>query len=183
MVKVTRGEIVAAARDLLRERGYAGTSMGDVAVVVGLRKASLYTHFRSKEELAAAALDLTMLELRAAPNTSDSWLLDYDKTVDHVAEYLVTGRQCIGVHLVYGGLDGETHSEVTKFFENAISVFSSILERGFPANQARELAEDTLSVLEGATVWLALRHDSAPMRRAVTSIKERVANLSRLSTV
>jgi AcrR family transcriptional regulator len=39
------------------ERGYDGTSMGDLAQASGLSKSSLYHHFASREELLRAALD------------------------------------------------------------------------------------------------------------------------------
>lgn len=39
------------------ERGYDGTSMGDLAHASGLSKSSLYHHFESKEQLLRAALD------------------------------------------------------------------------------------------------------------------------------
>lgn len=49
-------EIVATATKLFAERGYEGTSMGDLAARVGLRKASLFHHFESKDALYATVL-------------------------------------------------------------------------------------------------------------------------------
>jgi AcrR family transcriptional regulator len=43
--KLRKEEIVAEATRLFAERGYEGTSMGDLAERVGLRKASLFHHF------------------------------------------------------------------------------------------------------------------------------------------
>jgi AcrR family transcriptional regulator len=42
---------------LFTERGYDGTSMGDLAQASGLSKSSLYHHFSSREQLLRAALD------------------------------------------------------------------------------------------------------------------------------
>ena len=54
--KLRKEEIVAEATRLFAERGYEGTSMGDLAECVGLRKASLFHHFESKDTLYATVL-------------------------------------------------------------------------------------------------------------------------------
>lgn len=47
----TRLEIRRTAKRLFKEKGYAGTSMRDLAREVGIEAASLYNHLSSKEEL------------------------------------------------------------------------------------------------------------------------------------
>ena len=54
--RTRREEILDEATELFAERGYEGTSMSDLAERVGLRKASLFHHFTSKEVLYAAVL-------------------------------------------------------------------------------------------------------------------------------
>lgn len=51
-----REHILEAATRLFAEKGYEGASMSDLADRVGLRKASLFHHFASKEELREAVL-------------------------------------------------------------------------------------------------------------------------------
>ena len=47
----TREQILAVARSLIETRSYLGFSFQDVANAVGIRKASLYHHFPTKEAL------------------------------------------------------------------------------------------------------------------------------------
>lgn len=53
----TRDQILAAARRLYVEQGYDKTSLREVADEVGVTKAALYYHFRSKEDLLLALLE------------------------------------------------------------------------------------------------------------------------------
>jgi AcrR family transcriptional regulator len=64
--KLRKEEIVAEATRLFAERGYEGTSMGDLAERVGLRKASLFHHFESKDVLYAAVLAALLRGLQGA---------------------------------------------------------------------------------------------------------------------
>ena len=48
--------IIGAVNRLLAEKGFEAMTMDEVVADVGIAKASLYKHFTSKEELAAAAM-------------------------------------------------------------------------------------------------------------------------------
>ena len=47
----TKQEILDAALDLFSTQGYEATSVSQIAGAVGIRKASLYSHFGSKQEI------------------------------------------------------------------------------------------------------------------------------------
>ncbi|MFD8558179.1 TetR/AcrR family transcriptional regulator [Streptosporangium canum] len=49
----TRSRILEAARQLFAERGYAATSLADIASAVGLTKTAVAYHFHPKDRLAA----------------------------------------------------------------------------------------------------------------------------------
>jgi AcrR family transcriptional regulator len=55
--KPRKEEILQVATRLFAERGYEGTSMNDVAERVGMRKASLFYHYATKDLLYEAVLD------------------------------------------------------------------------------------------------------------------------------
>lgn len=77
--KLRKEEIVAEATRLFAERGYEGASMGDLAERVGLRKASLFHHFPSKDVLYGTVLTQLMEGVQRAivtAATSDGSFMD-----------------------------------------------------------------------------------------------------------
>jgi DNA-binding transcriptional ArsR family regulator len=57
----TRTRILQEAARLFTEKGYEATSVQDLAEALGLSKAALYHHFRSKEEIL---LEISLLALK-----------------------------------------------------------------------------------------------------------------------
>ncbi len=64
--------IVAVVNRLLAEKGFEAMTLDEVAAEVGIAKASLYKHFPSKEDLAAAAMVRLMDRARAFLDTLDT---------------------------------------------------------------------------------------------------------------
>jgi len=64
--------IVSAVNRLLAEKGFEAMTVDEVAAEVGIAKASLYKHFPSKEDLAAAAMVRVMDRARAFLDTLDA---------------------------------------------------------------------------------------------------------------
>jgi AcrR family transcriptional regulator len=64
--------IVSAVNRLLAEKGFESMTVDEVAAEVGIAKASLYKHFPSKEDLAAAAMVRVMDRARAFLDTLDT---------------------------------------------------------------------------------------------------------------
>jgi AcrR family transcriptional regulator len=52
-----RSDIIQAAAQIFRQKGYHAASMQDIADAVGLQKASLYHHVDSKQDILLAILD------------------------------------------------------------------------------------------------------------------------------
>lgn len=55
---VTRDKIVRSAATIFEQRGYANASLDVVATEAGVTKGALYHHFKSKEEVANAVIEL-----------------------------------------------------------------------------------------------------------------------------
>ena len=66
---MTREDILDAAAQVIRKKGFHAASMADIAQAVNLQKASLYHHVASKQEILLALLDraLDKLTERIAP--------------------------------------------------------------------------------------------------------------------
>lgn len=72
-------ELLDAAARLFAERGYAATSMRDIALAANMLSGSLYYHFPSKDELLLAVYSAGVEELEkaagdAVARESDPWL-------------------------------------------------------------------------------------------------------------
>ena len=70
----TRQRLLAEAQRLFRERGYAATSLEQIAEAAEVTKGAIYGHFASKEDLLLSAIDatptpeyVTMLNDRSRP--------------------------------------------------------------------------------------------------------------------
>jgi AcrR family transcriptional regulator len=61
----TREEIKTVAVELFVERGYEGTSLREVSERLGITKAAVYYHFRSKEDILASLIEDSMAEMDA----------------------------------------------------------------------------------------------------------------------
>lgn len=65
MLKAREDAIVSTVNRLLAEKGFDAMTVDEVAASVGIAKASLYKHFPSKEDLAAAAMVRVMRRAQA----------------------------------------------------------------------------------------------------------------------
>ncbi|KIQ31738.1 TetR family transcriptional regulator [Variovorax paradoxus] len=85
----TRDQILGVARSLIETRSYLGFSFQDVADAVGIRKASLYHHFPTKEALGIAVIrqatqffkDWDAARARTPTDALDSYFRMYRNTL------------------------------------------------------------------------------------------------------
>jgi len=76
--EATRAALVAAARELFAERGYAGVGTEEIVHHAGVTRGALYHHFADKEDLLRAVLhdlarELAEASAAAALKQTDQW--------------------------------------------------------------------------------------------------------------
>lgn len=100
--KGRRDSILDEATRLFAERGYEGASMADLAERVGLRKASLFHHFASKEDLRTAVLDLLVREVGGAIALAASAEGSFEERLDTLSDAItnVLGAQPFAARLL-----------------------------------------------------------------------------------
>ena len=86
--------IVSAVNRLLAEKGFDAMTVDAVATEVGIAKASLYKHFKSKEDLAAAAMIGVLDRALALIDT-----LQKDPTLDERERLIAVTRWTMQVQL------------------------------------------------------------------------------------
>ena len=91
---VTRGRICAAAREVFLRSGYGAATLEHIALEAGLRRSTLYNHFRDKGEILAAIADdylgaVTGVIGRLPPRPSRRQI---DYWIDEFAEFVLVER-------------------------------------------------------------------------------------------
>jgi AcrR family transcriptional regulator len=85
MLLAREDAIIQSVNRLLAEKGFEAMTVDEVAADVGIAKASLYKHFPSKEDLAAAAMVSVMRRAQAFLDTLQTELSAVEKLREVVA--------------------------------------------------------------------------------------------------
>jgi len=86
---MTREDILEAAAQVFRQKGFHGASMNDIADAVNLQKASLYHHVSSKQEILVEILDQALqLLLERITSITDQSISPDKKLKLMIREYL-----------------------------------------------------------------------------------------------
>ena len=160
----TADRIVDTAEALIQQRGYHGFSFQDLADEIGIKKPSLYYHFRSKAALGQAVVQRHRARMReAAESISFGSDLDHWQALDdYLGPILEFGRTPEMACLcgVLGGeylwLPEDMKAEVEAFFAEHLAFLARLLEHGraagtfeFPGT-AEAFAKLVFAAVEGA---------------------------------
>lgn len=86
----TKKEILLAALDLFSYQGYEATSISQIASAVGIKKASLYSHYESKKAILDALVKevLEQYEKHSMFSREDSFPADIDGVIEMIKAQL-----------------------------------------------------------------------------------------------
>ncbi|GJE56205.1 MULTISPECIES: TetR/AcrR family transcriptional regulator [Methylobacterium] len=180
----TRSELLMQAETLVRGRGYSGFSYADLADAVGIRKASIHHHFRTKEDLAVAlvaAYDARYDEALAAI---------LDETADGLSRIEAYGRLylsgvetglgclCAALAVELDTLPEAVRTDVARFFDKHIAWLEHVLAEGVADGSIRASVDPAASArmvvatLEGALLLERLLAGAKGFGNTLTALGE-----------
>ena len=168
-----RADLVAATGQLLRRRGYSGTSVSDFLDAAGAANGSLYHHFPGgKEELASAAIaaaaEQVEAALRSAFDGTDDVVAAAQRSIDGmIAAFEADPRD--GCPVAPTAIDAAGISEPLRLAADAafarwLGVFEHALRRTRDADTAAAQARVLLSAIEGALLLDRTAHGTAHLK-------------------
>jgi TetR/AcrR family transcriptional regulator, mexJK operon transcriptional repressor len=163
-----RAAIIAAAKELFFQEGYAGASMAQITARVGGSKATLYSHFRSKEELLLAVVQDMVVPTAAqdqlGPPGDDfrAWLYRLGcRTVRRLTSYeFISILRLAAAEALRFPQVGKIYYEagaspfldfVSRFFADAME--KGVLRRGDPRVAAEQFFEMCTGWLMRRVLW------------------------------
>jgi TetR/AcrR family transcriptional repressor of nem operon len=182
-----RQELLQAALGLIREQGYASTSVEKLCAQAGVTKGAFFHHFKSKEALAVAAAnhwsEVTSAFFQAAPYHQHAdplervlGYLDFRKAIlkGEIAEYTcLVGTM---VQEIYG-----TNPDIRAACEASISGHAAVLAADIAEAMrryrirdpwtAKSLALHTQAVLQGAFVMAKATGDAAIAAESIDHLR------------
>jgi AcrR family transcriptional regulator len=169
-VSARRSELTRHAAKLFAERGYHGTSIGDLAAAMGVQKASLYAHIASKQDLLYETMrdgaDAFHRGLDAIPDS----LSPTEKIRRALREHLRVVSQQLDVATVFVRewryLEGDRREEILGERRRYEERFRALFREGRELGSLRtDLDESSaallaLSALNWAYTWLTPGRDT-----------------------
>lgn len=171
--QVGKQQLTDRAIAFFRAKGYSATSIDEIVRACGITKGSLYYHFRSKEELALAAMDqvhrhfedhvFRLITAVEAPGAAE--LAAFDQAVE--AFFLDHPDGCLLANLSLEiGASSELFKErIRRFFEDWRACYAKVFSRALPSDRAILLAEDAVASVHGCILMHRIDGNIAPLRR------------------
>lgn len=161
-----KDQVIRSAAQLFREKGYAASSMRDLAQKLGIEAASLYSHIKSKEEILQSLCFDMATEFRKSLQEVES------KNVS-ASEKLKLGIighiQVMAKDLVASAVFMNEHRHLSQPFLrdflllriNYINRFKDIIEQGIASGEFKENVDKKLAVMTlfSSLNWMPMWYD------------------------
>lgn len=179
---MTRDDILDAAAQIFRQKGYYAASMQDIANAVNLQKASLYHHVSGKQEILLALLDraLTLLIDRLEP-IAEGQRPPGEKLRAMILAYLqvLTDQRDLAAVLLleHRSLKPHLHARHVPFRDRFEALWRKVLEEGVREGvfQCDDVPTAT-RILLGAMNWtITWYHPEGPL--PIESIADRITTI------
>lgn len=161
----TRALLLATARKVFTERGYAETSMDDLTAQAGLTRGALYHHFGDKKGLLAAVVQQIDAEMDTrlqaiSDNADDPWQGFRGRCQAYLEMALEPDIQRIVLRDARAVLGGASPQAQRQCVESMQQLIDELMRRGIVAKaEPQALAALIYGSLEEATLWIAASDD------------------------
>src|SRR5919109_1700637 len=165
-----RSELTREAARLFAERGYHGTSIGDLAQALGVQKGSLYAHISSKQDLLHETMREGANAFHAALDTVPEDAAPVEKIRLAMRAHLRVVAEQLDVATVFVRewryLQGERRDEIVAERRRYEDRFRALFREGRELGQLRTDVDDAaaallvLSAMNWAYTWLAPGRDT-----------------------
>jgi TetR/AcrR family transcriptional repressor of nem operon len=184
--KTTRERIIDAADRLFYQQGYEQTSFADVAAAVGITRGNFYHHFKSKDEILDAVIEL---RLDATAGMLARWEVEGGHPQGRLLCFvgiLVANRAKIMNHGCPVGtlstelskLDHRSREDANKIF----LLFRAWLRRQFEqlgrSGDADDLAMHLLARSQGVATLANAFHDEGFIQKEVDAMRDWIKGVS-----
>jgi AcrR family transcriptional regulator len=160
---MTRDDILEAAAQVFRQKGFHGASMADIAEAVNLQKASLYHHVTSKQEILFEILEraLVLLLERISPLARLDLPAD-ERLRQMICEYLQILAENTDLSAVllfeHRSLDGRQHARHLPNRDKFEALWREVLEDGvrtrrFVCEDVAVAARAILGIMNWTITW------------------------------
>jgi AcrR family transcriptional regulator len=179
---MTREDILEAAAQVFRQKGFHGASMKDIAEAVNLQKASLYHHVSSKQEILLALLDRALELLFERISTISTQEIHADKKLrEMIRAYLQILTQNTDLSSVllfeHRSLERRQHARHVPNRDKFEALWRNVVEEGVAAKlfKCDDPALTTRAIL-GIMNWtLTWYHPDGPLE--IEKIADHYSNL------
>ena len=156
-----RSQILDAATRVFAEKGFASTTMDDVASAIGYTKPVIYDHFQGKDalytEIIRTTADRMMRLLRDAVERQSEPRKKVEAAFQVYFELVVTESDAFRVLFLQAG-STERNVQLRAVEVDMVSFIEPMLPTSLDDNHKRELAGGVVGMAEGAAVvWLVRR--------------------------